>query len=53
MVQQNCLWPTFYQTDFMKRYVNKSRLDEEFVNKITLEIVIDQQMKEEEHDQNY
>ena len=36
-----------------KWYVNKSRLDEEFVNKITLEIVIGQQMKEEEHDQNH
>ena len=33
-------------------YVTKSRLDVQFVEKITLEIVIDQQMKEEGYDQN-
>ena len=31
----------------------KFRLDVEFVKKITLEMVIDQQIKEEGHDQNY
>ena len=36
-----------------KWYVNKSRLDIEFVKKITLEIVIGQKMKEEGLDQNY
>ena len=36
-----------------KWYVTKSRLDVEFVKKITLEMVIGQQMKEEGLDQNY
>ena len=36
-----------------KLYINKSRLDVEFVKKITLEIVIGQKMKEEGLDQNY
>ena len=36
-----------------KLYVKKSRLDVEFVKKITLEIVIGQKMKEEGLDQNY
>ena len=34
-------------------YVTKNRLDVEFVKKITLQMVIGQQMKEEELDQNY
>ena len=34
------------------RYVTKSRLDVQFVKSILLEMVIGQQMKEEEYDQN-
>ena len=33
--------------------ITKSRLNVEFVKKTTLEMVIGQQMKEEEHNQNY
>ena len=33
-------------------YVTKSRLDVQFVKKVPLEMVIDQQIKEEEYDQN-
>ena len=33
-------------------YITKSRLDVQFVKKISLEMVIGQQMKEEGHDQN-
>ena len=33
-------------------YITKSRLDVQFVKKIPLEMVIDQQMKEEGYDQN-
>ena len=33
-------------------FFSKSRLDAKFVKKITLEVAISQQMKEEEHDQN-
>ena len=33
-------------------YIIKSRLDVQFVKKILLEMVIGQQMKEEEYDQN-
>ena len=55
-----CLRPTFYQMDFMKRswdgillcYITKSRVDEQFVKKIPLEMVISQQMKDEGYDQN-
>ena len=41
--------------DFMKWYwyVVESRLDEEFVKKILLEVVIGQRMKEEGRGQNY
>ena len=40
--------------DFMKRwwYVTKSRWDVQFVKKISLEMVIDKLMKEEEYNQN-
>ena len=34
------------------RYITKSRLDVQLVKKISLEMVIGQQMKEEEYDQN-
>ena len=34
-------------------YVAESRLDEEFVKKILLEVVIGQRMKEEGRGQNY
>ena len=46
---------SFYQTDFMKRqiYVTKSRLGIEFVKKITFQMVIDQEIKEDGLDQNY
>ena len=37
--------------DFMN-YIPKSRLDVQFVEKIPLEMVIGQQMKEEGYDQN-
>ena len=33
-------------------YITKSRLDVQFVKKISLEMIIGEQMKEEEHDQN-
>ena len=33
-------------------YIAKTRLDVQFVKKIPLEMVIDQQMKEEGYDQN-
>ena len=33
-------------------YITKSRLDEQFVKKIPLEMAISQQMKEEGYDQN-
>ena len=33
-------------------YINKSRLDVQFVKKISMEMVIGQQMKEEGYDQN-
>ena len=33
-------------------YITKSRLNVQFVKKIPSEMVIDQQMKEEEYDQN-
>ena len=36
-----------------KWYVTKSRLNMKFVKKITLEMVLGQQMKEERHNQNY
>ena len=47
--------------DFMKRWwyvillhdATKSRLDVQFVKKISLEMVIDQQMKEEGYHQDY
>ena len=54
-------WPTFYQMDFMKRYVHticsicyitKGRLDVQIVEKLPLEMVISQQMKEEIYNQN-
>ena len=34
-------------------YIAKSRSDVQFVKKIPLEMVIDQQMKEEGHDQTH
>ena len=46
---------TFYgrpSTEWLLRYITKSRLDVRFVKKIPLEIVIGQQMKEEGYDQN-
>ena len=47
-------WPSIKWTSWKgKWYVTKSRLDVEFVKKITLEMVIDQQMKEEGNDQKY
>ena len=48
---KSCLCPTFYEMDFMN-YIPKSRLDVQFVEKIPLEMVIGQQMKEEGYDQN-
>ena len=53
--QRSCLWPSFYQMNFMKKYfyVNKSRLDAQFVTKIPLATVISQQKNKERHDQNY
>ena len=33
-------------------YITESRLDVQFVKKISLEMIIGEQMKEEEHDQN-
>ena len=60
LTSKSCLWLIFYQMDFMKRqryvislrYIIKSRLDVQFVEKIPLEMVIGQQIKEEEHGQN-
>ena len=60
LTSKSYLWPTFYQMDLIKRlwhdillcYITKSRLDIQFVRKITYEIVIGQQMKEEGYDQN-
>ena len=56
---KDCFLPTFYQMDFKKRwwyvpllcYITKSRPEVQFVKKIPMEIVIDQQMKEEGYDQ--
>ena len=60
LTSKSCLWLTFYQTDFfIKRqyvillcYITESRLDVQFFKKIPLEMVIDQQIKEEGYDQN-
>ena len=57
---KSCSWPTFYQTDFMKKYwyvtllcyITKSRLDIQFRKETPLEMVICEHMKEEEYDQN-
>ena len=47
-------WPSIKRTSWKGKWsVSKSRLDVEFVKKITLKMVIGQQMKEEKLDQNY
>ena len=63
LASKNCLWfnKVVHDRSSIKwtswkgnvRYVSQSRLDVRFAKKIYLEIVIGQQMKEQEHDQNY